>query len=95
MKDKLSVKEYEDPFKGQLVVRCPLKGSDESRAQWLEQSESQRLQALAGNGPLQGRANHANYVFLKQEINIKLGYDAPYIYMKKVFDQCQTKQLVY
>ena len=54
MKDKLSVKEYEDPFKGQPVVRCPLKGSDESRAQWLEQSESQRLQALAGNCPLIG-----------------------------------------
>lgn len=37
--DKLSVKEYEDPFKG----------SDESKAIRLEQSESQRLQALAGN----------------------------------------------
>ena len=26
MVDKLSVKEYEDPFKGQLVIRSPLKG---------------------------------------------------------------------
>ena len=40
--DKLSVKEYEDPFKG-----C-----DESRALRLEQSESQRLYTLAGNCPL-------------------------------------------
>ena len=37
MQDKLSMKEYTNPFKG-----C-----DESRAQWLEQSESQRLEALA------------------------------------------------
>lgn len=36
--DKLSVKEYEDPFKGSRF-----KGSDESKAIRLEQSESQRL----------------------------------------------------
>ena len=56
--DKLSVKEYEDPFKGSKQYKCPFKGCDESRALRLEQSESQRLQALAGNCPLQGRANH-------------------------------------
>ena len=38
MQDKLSVKEYEDPFKGQgWVVRTPLKGH-ESKAMWLERS---------------------------------------------------------
>ena len=33
IQDKLSIKEYENPFKG----------SDVSSAKWLEQSESQRL----------------------------------------------------
>ena len=56
--DKLSVKEYEDPFKGSKQYKRPFKGCDESRALGLEQSESQRLQTLAGNCPLQGRANH-------------------------------------
>lgn len=37
----------------------------------------------------------ANYVFLQQEINIKISDEAPCVYMKKVFDQCQTKKPVY
>ena len=37
----------------------------------------------------------ANYVFLQQEINIKISDDAPCTYMKKVFDQCQTKKPIY
>ena len=46
--DKLSVKEYEDPFRDGKQYKYPLKGGDESKAE-LEQSESQRLQTLAGN----------------------------------------------
>ena len=38
MKDKLSVKEYDDPFKGKKSYERPLRGSDESRAIWLERS---------------------------------------------------------
>ena len=37
----------------------------------------------------------ANYVFLQQEINIKISDEAPCIYMKKAFGQCQTKEPVY
>lgn len=36
---KLSVKEYEDPFKGSRSYECPFKGSDESRALGLEQNK--------------------------------------------------------
>lgn len=37
----------------------------------------------------------ANYVFLQQEINIKIGDKAPDAYMKEVYEQCCTKQPVY
>lgn len=37
----------------------------------------------------------ANYVFLQQEINIKIGDKAPDAYMKEVYKQCCTKQPVY
>ena len=37
----------------------------------------------------------ANYVFLQQEINIKISDDAPYIYMQEVVNQCKTKKPVY
>ena len=37
----------------------------------------------------------ANYVFLQQEINIKIGDKAPDAYMKGVYEQCCTKQPVY
>ena len=40
--DKLSVKEYEDPFRDGKWYKYPLKDGDESKAE-LEQSESQRL----------------------------------------------------
>lgn len=36
----------------------------------------------------------ANYVFLQQEINIRIGDDAPYIYMQNVYKQCETKKAV-
>lgn len=37
----------------------------------------------------------ANYAFIQQEINIKIGNKAPCVYMKEVLKQCQTKQPVY
>ena len=37
----------------------------------------------------------ANYVFLQQEINIKIGDKAPDAYMKEVYEQCCTKHPVY
>ncbi len=37
----------------------------------------------------------ANYVFLQQEINIKIGDKAPDAYMKEVYEQCCAKQPVY
>lgn len=37
----------------------------------------------------------ANYVFLQQEINIKIGDKAPASYMTEVYEQCRTKQPVY
>ena len=37
----------------------------------------------------------ANYVFLQQEINIKIGNKAPNEYMAAVFEQCRTKTPVY
>ena len=37
----------------------------------------------------------ANYVFLQQEINIKISDDAPCIYMQEVVNQCKTKKPVY
>ena len=37
----------------------------------------------------------ANYVFLQQEINIKISDNAPSDYMAKVYEQCETKQPIY
>lgn len=37
----------------------------------------------------------ANYVLLQQEINIKISNNAPSEYMKKVLEQCRTKEPVY
>lgn len=37
----------------------------------------------------------ANYAFIQQEINIKIGNKAPCVYMKEVLNQCQAKQPVY
>ena len=51
---------------------------------------------LTKNGVPQSMYNQiANYVFLQQEINIKISDDAPCIYMKKVLEQCQTKKPIY
>ena len=51
---------------------------------------------LTENGVPQSMYNQiANYVFLQQEINIKISDEAPCVYMKKVFDQCQTKKPIY
>ena len=41
--DKLSVKEYEDPFKGGKEYEGPLRGSKRGKGNRLEQSESPRL----------------------------------------------------
>ena len=54
MMDKLSVKEYEDPFRGQLVIRKLLQGQAKvAKAIEPERSEGQRLEAPAGNRGLQ------------------------------------------
>ncbi len=37
----------------------------------------------------------ANYVFLQQEINIKIADKAPCGYMQDVYRQCETKKPVY
>ena len=37
----------------------------------------------------------ANYAFIQQEINIKIRDNAPSVYMREVFHQCETKQPVY
>lgn len=51
---------------------------------------------LITNGVPQAQYNQiANYVYLQQEINIKISDDAPCIYMAKVLKQCETKQPVY
>lgn len=51
---------------------------------------------LTKNGVPQSMYNQiANYVYLQQEINIKIRDDAPSVYMQKVFEQCQTKNPVY
>ena len=51
---------------------------------------------LVNNGLKKNRYNQiANYVFLQQEINIKISDDAPKIYMEKVLQQCETKKAVY
>lgn len=51
---------------------------------------------LTKNGLTKGMYNQiANYVFLQQEINIRIGDDAPCIYMKEVWNQCETKKPAY
>lgn len=51
---------------------------------------------LIANGVSQSQYNQiANYVFIQQEINIKIRDAAPCIYMKTVLDQCQSKVPVY
>lgn len=37
----------------------------------------------------------ANFVYLQQEVNIKIGDKAPMEYMKAVFEQCETSELIY
>ena len=47
--DKLSVKEYEDPFKGSKEYERPLRGVQKRQRQiGLNACESQRLETLAG-----------------------------------------------
>ncbi|MCQ2443142.1 MAG: DUF262 domain-containing protein [Oscillospiraceae bacterium] len=51
---------------------------------------------LTQNGLAKTQYNQiANYVFIQQEINIKIKDSAPCDYMKTVFNQCQTKSPVY
>ena len=51
---------------------------------------------LIKNGLAKSMYNQiANYVFLQQEINIKISDDAPCCYMQEVFNQCETKNPVY
>ena len=51
---------------------------------------------LTQNGIPQSQYNQiANYVFLQQEISIKISDDAPAEYMKEVYKQIDTKQPVY
>lgn len=45
---------------------------------------------LKQRGLLRSKYNQvANYVYVQQEVNIKIGDTAPAVYMAKVFDQCQ------
>lgn len=51
---------------------------------------------LTKNGIPQAQYNQiANYVFLQQEINIKISDTAPCVYMKEVLNQCKTKKAIY
>lgn len=51
---------------------------------------------LTNNGLAKGLYNQiANYVFIQQEINIKISDDAPCIYMQEVLNQCESKKPVY
>lgn len=51
---------------------------------------------LTDHGVPQAQYNQiANYVFLQQEINVKISDAAPSVYMKKVYEQCQTKAPIY
>lgn len=51
---------------------------------------------LIANGIPQSQYNQiANYVFIQQEINIRIRDAAPCVYMRKVTEQCQTGQPVY
>ena len=46
--DKLSVREYEDPFKDSKAYAYPLRGGKSDKGNGLEHSESQRLETLTG-----------------------------------------------
>lgn len=51
---------------------------------------------LTKNGIPQAQYNQiANYVFIQQEINIKISNKAPCVYMTEVYEQCVTKDPVY
>jgi len=51
---------------------------------------------LKNNGLMRGKYNQvANFVYLQQEINIKIGDSAPQDYLGKVFDQCDAGDPVY
>lgn len=51
---------------------------------------------LVKNGVAKAQYNQiANYVFLQQEINIRISDDAPAEYMKKVVEQCSNKTPYY
>ena len=51
---------------------------------------------LISNGVPQAQYNQvANYVYLQQEINIKIRDAAPCVYMAEVLEQCESKQPVY
>lgn len=51
---------------------------------------------LIAHGIPQSQYNQiANYVFMQQEINIKIRDAAPCVYMKTVLDQCKDKKPVY
>lgn len=51
---------------------------------------------LISHGVPQSQYNQiANFVFLQQEINIKIKDAAPCVYMADVFNQCVTKQPIY
>lgn len=51
---------------------------------------------LMKHGLSKGQYNQiANYAFIQQEINIKIGDKAPNVYMKEVFEQCATGNAIY
>ena len=51
---------------------------------------------LIKHGVPQSQYNQiANYVFIQQEINVKISNSAPCVYMQTVLTQCQTKQPIY
>lgn len=51
---------------------------------------------LIKNGVPQSQYNQiANYAFIQQETDVKIGNKAPCVYMKEVLNQCQTKRPVY
>ena len=45
--------------------------------------------------PIQKYNQVANYVYVQQEVNIKIGDAAPDVYMAKVFGQCKNKEAIY
>ena len=80
MQDTLSEKEYEEPFKGQPVLGTPLKGNDESRVQWLEQSESQRLiaaeQTARWTGDDYAKRNTEQEIYKGVQVDGRRAHDA-------------------